>query len=432
MALKTDLFYYTSASREESPWLLRQCLTLLAVLLLSLFFYFPLGCAVSASSSVGSSQQSSQAATSTGMVRPEFFGMVVKSVAHVPSVETGSRRLWDCGVTWAAVEPVQGSFRWATLDAEVAAAQAAGAEVTLTLGMTPTWASSQPTSPSTYGAGATAMPAQMADWDAYVRAVATRYQGRIQAYEVWNAPSDPLYWSGAPAQVGTDMATLSAHVAAVVRAVDSQATIVSPALKASDLQQFLSAGGSSSVDAVGVAVSLAGQAPEVVPAGVGAIRSVLEGTSAETKPLWNDQPSWTLGRAGPSAADQAGYVARALVLNAAYGVSRVAWYAWDENVDAALRLTDTNGQPTAAGLAYGVMEGWLSGATINGCSSTAEQVWMCQVVRGGRPAWIVWSAGAAVQASAMGMLTVTDLGGTEQAVGVSGSVLVGGSPMLLQ
>jgi hypothetical protein len=358
--------------------------------------------------------------------------MVVKSPALQPTVLIGTRRLWDSGVTWAAVEPAPGSFNWSTLDAEVSSAQASGAEVTLTLGMTPAWASSQPALASNYGAGATAMPSRLTDWDAYVTAVSTRYQGRIANYEVWNNPSEAVSWTGAPATLGSDMAVLSAHAAAAVHAGDANAKIVAPALDAGGLTQFLTAGGSASVDVFSVALSLAGQAPEAVVAQIAAIRLALENTSAATKPLWNDQPSWTLPAGGLTDADQAAYAARSLALNASFGISRVAWYAWDENESTALRLSDNNAQPTLAAAAYSVMEGWLSGAAINGCSADAEQLWSCQLVRNGQPAWILWNPSGTVQASGLGMATVTDLQGNQQAISPSGSVSAGPAPVLLQ
>ena len=418
---------HAGSARAVSRW---SYVLLLAMLLLAL--YFPLGCTLRATGSVTSTQQENQAATSTGVVAPQFFGMVVRSAGNQPSVVTGSRRLWDAGVTWAALEPASGSFNWSTLDAEVAAAQETGAEVTLTLGMTPAWASSQPALSSAYGAGATAMPANLADWDAYVTAVAARYKGRIANYEVWNDPSDAQYWSGAPAQLGTDMALLSVHAAAAVHASDAQARIVAPAFDASGMAQFLAAGGSASVDVFAAALSLAGQAPEAVVGQLSSVRSAMLNTSAETKPLWNDQPTWTLPAAGLSDATQAAYSARALVLNASSGISRMAWYAWDESDNSALRLSDAEAQPTQAAQAYGVVEGWLSGAAMNGCSANAQQLWSCQLVRNGQPAWILWSTAGTVQASGLGMATATALDGSEQPVSQTGNISVGEAPVLLQ
>jgi hypothetical protein len=432
MAPHTDLTFTDNRNSGNSPALSSRCFSLLFVLLACLVVGFPLGCAVGSSAGAPSVAQQNQAATSTGVVAPQFFGMVVKNDANQPTIPIGSIRLWDSGVTWAALEPARGSFNWSLLDAEVSAGQAAGAELTLTLGMTPAWASSQPAISSSYGMGATAMPANMADWDAYVTAVATRYQGRIANYQVWNNPSDATYWTGAAAQLGSSMAALSAHAAADIHAGDANAKIVAPALDANGITQFLAAGGSASVDIFTTALSLSGQAPEALVSQIEAVRASMLNTSAETKPLWNDQPSWTLPAGGLSAADQSAYAARALVLNASFGINRMAWYAWDENSAAALQLTGSNGQPTPAAAAYSVMEGWLSGAAINGCAANAQQLWSCQLVRNGQAAWILWSAAGTVQASGLGMATATDLQGNQQPIGAEGTVTVGAAPVLLQ
>lgn len=401
------------------------------LMLLSGALYFPLGCAVGVSGAINSPAAKAQAAASTGVVAPAFFGMVVKSPTLQPAVATGARRLWDSGVTWAALEPAKGQFVWTTLDAEVAAARQAGAQVTLTLGLTPTWASSQSSLPSNYGGGATAMPANLGDWDAYVAAVAARYAGRIGAYEVWNAPEDPASWSGTASQMGTDLAALAQHAAAAVHAADSAALVVSPALSSAGLGQFLAAGGGESVDAVASALDGAGEAPEAMAVTVHALRAAMAGTPADGKPLWNNQASWQLPAGGLSQDLQAAYVARALVLNAGFGVQRMHWYAWDENSAGAVALTDAQTRPTAAGLAYATVEGWLQGAAINGCAATASGVWTCQLVRGGATQWIVWSSEGELSSSSLGAATVTDLQGNVTTV-ASGTVQVGASPVLLQ
>jgi hypothetical protein len=401
------------------------------------------GCAVSSSGAVSSQVQQSENGDATGTVKAQFFGLVVKAAVTEPAVAMGSRRLWDSGVTWAALEPAAGSYEWTTLDVEVATAEAQGAQVMLTLGMTPAWASSQPGLGSSYGPGATAMPANLADWDAYVTAVATRYQGRIAAYEVWNAPENAAYWSGAPAQMGTDMALLAVHAAADVHGADSAALVVSPALSADGWAAFASAGGGAAVDVVGTSLdgmnAGAAQAPEAMPATLQSLRAAIAGTSADGKPVWNEQAAWVLPQSGSPQSGvqggatvdlQAAYVARALVLNAGFGVARMHWYAWDDTTAGVLALSDAEGQPTAAGAAYSTVEGWLNGAQMNGCSSSAAGVWTCQLVSSGATEWIVWAPGGAVASSSLGASTMTDLSGNVSTV--SGNVTVGVSPVLLR
>lgn len=418
--------------RHRRSNFLKTALRIAFICLLAATLYFPLGCAVSATGPVSSSLSKQQAALATKQIPAQFFGLVVKNAATQPAVAAGARRLWDSGVTWAALEPAQGQFNWAVLDAEVSAAEQAGAEVTLTLGMTPTWASSDPGASSGYGAGATAMPARLADWDAYVSAVAARYKGRVGAYEVWNAPEDAAYWSGNATQMGADMAALAAHAATAVHTADKAALVVSPALSPDGLRVFLAAGGGASVDAIGSSLVADGQAPESMTGTVTALRAAMAGTSAESKPLWNEQGSWTLPQGGLSDENQAGYVARALMLNAGYAVARMHWYAWDAHNAGSLQLTGSDAQPTLAGAAYGVVEGWLNGVQMNGCAGTAGGVWTCQLVRGGATEWVLWSANGTAQSSAFGAATVTDLAGHTTVIGADGSVQVGASPVLLR
>ena len=400
--------------------------------LLAFLLFFPLGCAVSATGPAASNLQKEAAAESTGVLPARFFGLVVKDPSMHAAVASGARRLWDSGVTWAALEPSQGQFNWSTLDAEVAAATGAGAEVTLTLGMTPAWASSQPGTASPYGAGAAAMPANLADWDTYVAAVAARYRGRIAAYDVWNAPEDAGSWTGPESRLGSDMATLAAHAADAIHSADPAATVISPALSPAALHLFLSAGGGAHVDAIGSSLITAGEAPESMTATLAALRNAMAGTAADGKPVWNEGHSWALPQGGLPADVQAAYVARALVLNAGYAVARFHWYAWDDTTAGTLALSAPGAEPTLAGVAYGMVEGWLAGAQINGCAATAEGVWTCGIVRNGTNGWILWSTnGTTAHSSALGASTVSDLNGNTTAVGSDGTIELGGSPVLL-
>ena len=64
-------------------------------------------------------------------------------------------------------------------------------------GMTPGWAAQDRNAKSHYFVGASSPPADIEDWRAYVRAVATRYKGRIRYWELWNEVNDKLFYSGA-------------------------------------------------------------------------------------------------------------------------------------------------------------------------------------------------------------------------------------------
>lgn len=401
-------------------------------LLLLLCSILPLGCSVGASSGANSAAQQQQAQTATGVVPASFFGMVVRQSGVKPTVPTGTRRLWDPTITWAALEPTRGNFVWGALDTEVAAAQSAGAKITLVLAMTPTWASSQPAAASAWGAGATAMPADIADWSAYVTAVATRYKGQIAAYEVWSAPEDSSEWSGPAATLGSDLASLAQAAAAQIRAADSAAVVVSPVLSPTALEAFLAAGGGGSIDAVAASLDEQGSAPEAIVAALGQLRAATEGAGVAAMPIWNEQTAWVLPEGGLDEATQNAWVARSLLLNTGYGVAHMDWYAWDQTAEGTLLLTTNGTNPTAAANTYTVVEGWLSGAQANGCASTAAGLWTCGLVRDGAIEWVLWSTQGSVQTSALGASTITDINGGLAAVGADGTVTVGASPVLLQ
>ncbi|TCK71897.1 hypothetical protein [Acidipila rosea] len=398
----------------------------LLLLFLCLLFFFPLGCAVSTSGLTSAS--AALAATSAGTIQPQFFGMDILHQSHWPSIPIGSQRLWNNGVSWAEIEPQRGVFKWALLDQEVENAQTAHVSLMLTLGMTPSWASSNPGLPSTYGAGATAAPGSMSDWDDYIQAVVSRYKGRIAAYELWGDPSSATCWSGTVQQ----LAALSADAYQTIKATDPAAKVVSPGGDQNFLEQFLQSGGGSYVDIIGYPLTPTPDAPESVIGLVQSVRNIMTTYNIASRPIWNTADAWSSPASFATGDDQAAIVARSLILNASANIDRVFWYAWDNNRPSAIQFTDSNYQPTAAAYALQQVEQWLSGANINGCSPDAESTWRCQISRNGTPAWIVWNPQTDVSASTMGMSTMTDLKGNQRDISNQQNITATAMPVLLQ
>jgi hypothetical protein len=51
------------------------------------------------------------------------------------------------------------------------------------------------------------------------------------------------------------------------------------------------------------------------------------------------------------------------------------------------------GQLTDPGQAYGVIENWLSGATLQNCQLYENGLWICELQRPGNySAWMIWSS----------------------------------------
>ncbi len=89
----------------------------------------------------------------------------------------------------------------------------------------------------------------------------------------------------------------------------------------------------------------------------------------DSKPIWNTEINYGLESGGTGASNaisyelQASYVLRTYLLNAANGIKRVHWYAWDKPSLGNTKMSfASTGGPTLAGKAFGLAQSWLSGA----------------------------------------------------------------------
>jgi hypothetical protein len=99
---------------------------------------------------------------------------------------------------WFTLEEKKGQWNWG--DAGIQKYRDAGLKILGVLQTTPKWAAvaTSPPKAGTYYAGYY-LPKDLADWKNYVRAVAQRYKGTIDAYDVWNEP-----WGGGYLNIGFD------------------------------------------------------------------------------------------------------------------------------------------------------------------------------------------------------------------------------------
>jgi hypothetical protein len=128
------------------------------------------------------------------------------------------------------LEPRKGEWHFETLDRYVELAERRGVGLLLPLGLSPAWASSRPFEKSIYGPGNAAEPKDIKDWRTYVKAIATRYKGRIRDYEIWNEPNLKRFWAG---DVG-HMVDLTREASAVIHGIDPGSTVVSPSATNAD------------------------------------------------------------------------------------------------------------------------------------------------------------------------------------------------------
>lgn len=317
----------------------------------------------------------------------------------------GALRLWDTGTTWADLEPARGAYSWARLDAYVAYARAHRMKVTLVLGATPSWAAvptARAKASSYLGPSASSPPRDRADWVRYVGAVATRYRGRIDSYQVWNEAALPGFWSGTPAQ----LADLTQLANAKIKSVDRAALVVATAVL--PRQTAWSAWATAYLRALGArrwpvdVFAVHSYQPDAVanPDGraltLRRAQDLLTQVRAPARPLWDTEANYTSKAfttaklTGQRAAD---YTARAYLDSLRSGIGRTFWYAWDNPVPN-LGITMTAGSTSQRGVV--TVQKWVVGSTFRGCTTVKAKsnvmVTTCTFQRGRALSRVVWAS----------------------------------------
>jgi hypothetical protein len=341
-------------------------------------------------------------------------------------LQFGTVRLWDTGTRWEDVEPQRGVWQWNRLDAYVNAATQNHDAVIYTMGMTPQWASARPGDPKD---GSVAEPASLSDWRAYVHAVATRYKGRIRYWEIWNETDYKGFFDG-------DTAALVALTRAAdeeLKAVDPANVVLSPNFTTGGLgamSAFLAAGGGRDVDVMSVHL-YPHTTPEADRPFFTAAQDIMRRAGIGAKPLWN-----TEGAAGDvTSTDQlaAGLLARTYLLQWSWGISNFDSYAWDISIGSALSQAN-HITPTAAGIAYEQVGGWLRGSHMLARSRSADGTWTITLKRpDGTLAHAVWNTNGStsfpIPATWKAGRALDLAGGTTAVAG--GAVTIGVEPVLL-
>ena len=125
---------------------------------------------------------------------------------------------------WRNIEgKAKGEFEWNEPDRILDAISQAGLKVVARVDNQPKWASSSIQWP---GSGP---PDNPTDWTDFLTALATRYKGRIQAYEIWNEPNLDREWGDKQPDPAAYTAMLKASYAGI-KAADPQALVVLPYL----------------------------------------------------------------------------------------------------------------------------------------------------------------------------------------------------------
>ena len=174
--------------------------------------------------------------------------------------------------------------------------------------------------------GSMRIPANIKDWDDFVRAVATFSGGRIKYWELWNEPNDPHSYCG---DVRT-MVTLAQHASEIIKGIDPSAMILSPGVVSGSgpswLDGFLSAGGGAYVDIIAFHGYWSSTAEDICKVVI-SYQNVTKAHNMAAKPLWDTEASWA-GRNGgvgglTDISQRAAFLAKYFILHWSLGVPRM-------------------------------------------------------------------------------------------------------------
>jgi outer membrane protein assembly factor BamB len=128
-------------------------------------------------------------------------------------------------IHWRDIQGERDKPHWETLDTAVAAANQAGFQLMLSVVRSPVWATDGVSD---------GLPTDTAAFESFMRMLAKRYAGRVQAYEIWNEPNLAVENGGQAATPVHYLAVLQAGYAGV-RAGDPCALVLAAPLAATSV-----------------------------------------------------------------------------------------------------------------------------------------------------------------------------------------------------
>ncbi|MBI4301079.1 MAG: beta-galactosidase [Chloroflexi bacterium] len=127
-------------------------------------------------------------------------------------------------IRWEELEPSKGNINWGNIDYIVNTAQASGVRLLLSVVTAPTWSRPPDTDFSVPGP-----PANPQDYAEFVGAMASRYQGKVNAYEIWNEENLWYEWGGAGKMNAAQYVALLKAAYIAIKAADPGAVVLTGA-----------------------------------------------------------------------------------------------------------------------------------------------------------------------------------------------------------
>ena len=238
---------------------------------------------------------------------------------------------WAKGyVNWETVEAERGQFRWVDPDNIVAALGDQEIKILMRIHGTPAWARPP-------GTHLSHPPLELADFANFMTALATRYRGKVAAYEIWNEPNLNYEWGNrSPDPAAYTELLKTAYT--VIKKIDPEALVISGGLATTGggsetaygdldfLREMYQAGAKGYFDGLGSHPYPFGRAPdETDPWGLSLARvveqhEVMQAHGDGDTPIWITESGWVLQTSwdldeheaiGVTQAQQAEYLARA-------------------------------------------------------------------------------------------------------------------------
>jgi hypothetical protein len=377
-----------------------------------------------------------------------YFGMHYGPIGQPglfpDSSAIGTVRLWDTGTTWHQLQPRKGnSWRWDTLDTAVTNALAHNSSVLYVLGSAPRWAAKY----GKAGYNHASPPRSDKQWVAYVRAVATRYKGRIRAYEVWNEANLDSFWDGSTPR----LVRLASLAYRTIKKVDRRAIVTSPSITLRGgngkrwMPVYARLGGLRFADVINVHMyPEASAAPEESIVLLERFRAAMRRVPGGRKPIWNTEINYGMRRHLPGVPTigvpmtldkQLAYVLRTYLLGWSNGIRRTYWYDWSSAPLLGIKMVDRHGQTSAAGLAFSRIRQWMSGR-VAPCRSTGGRygLYTCTIDYGqGLRGRVQWSPGHRTTVRApRGTTGMVNTRGTVRTLKGGARVRLGEAPVLFR
>ena len=270
------------------------------------------------------------------------------------------------GMPWPDLEPSRGAWNFAKTDLAVNKAAARGIKVLGLLGGSPPWANG--------GLPYVYPPTDLASWRHYLWTLATRYRGKVSAWEIWNEENITWFWMWPDANA---YVSLVKETTPVIRSVDPSATIVMGGVAGLDpnfLDACFKAGVADYVDAIAYhpypeTFQFLNYEPQESNCRyiVDWLHSLMAAYTSKPLQLWITEFGWTTCSGTPpgvSEATQASYLLRTLVNYAGLPVDKVFYYnLYDESYD-----------PAAQEANYGLLANDFRKKPAYSCFATFERV----------------------------------------------------------